>query len=69
MNLRDKNYHWKKQVAWIFDTWWDKILQSQKWIFSEKKPRKLKNITILHSMTTFHNVVLKIETSFKLQRS
>ena len=33
----------------------------------EKKIKKLKNITILHFMTTFHNVTLKIETSFKLQ--
>ena len=33
-----------------------------------KEPKKLKNRTILHFMTTFHNVALKIETSFKLRR-
>ena len=33
-----------------------------------KDPNKLKNITTLHFMTTFYNVALKIETSFKLQR-
>ena len=38
-----------------------------KWTFWEKEPKKLKKIKILHFMTTFHNVALKIETSFKLQ--
>ena len=52
----------------MFDTRWDKILQRRKKKFWEKEPKKLKNITILHFMTTFHNVALKIETSFKLQR-
>ena len=52
----------------MFDTRWDKILQRRKNKFWEKEPKKLKNITILHFMTTFHNVALKIETSFKLQR-
>ena len=36
--------------------------------FWEKEPKKLKSITILYFMTTFHNVAFKIETSFKLQR-
>ena len=68
MNLTDTNYHWKNQVDWVFDIWWDKILQPQKSIFWEKELKKLKSIIILHFMTTFHNVALKIETSFKLQR-
>ena len=68
MNLTDTNYHWKNLVDWIFGTWWDQILQPQKWRFWEKELKKLKNITILHFMTTFYNVALKIETSFKLQR-
>ena len=46
----------------MFDTWWDKILEPQKWTFWEKEPKKLKTITILHFMTTFHNAALKIET-------
>ena len=33
-----------------------------------KRAKKDKNVIILHFMTTFHNVALKIETSFKLQR-
>ena len=36
--------------------------------FEKKIPRKLKNITIFNFMTTFPNVAVKIETSFKLQR-
>ena len=68
MNLTETNDHGKNQVDWTFDTWWHKILQTQKWIFWEKEPKKLKNITILHCMTTFHNVALKRETSFELQR-
>ena len=36
--------------------------------FEKKEPKKLKNIMILHFMTTFHNVAFKVETSFKLQR-
>ena len=60
MNLTDANYHWKNSVDWIIDTWWDKIFH-----FLEKEPKKWKNITILHFMTTFHNVALKIEISFK----
>ena len=68
MNLIDTNYHWKHLVDWMFDTWWDKILQPQKWTFCEKEPKKLKNITIFYFMTTFHNVALKIETIFKLER-
>ena len=32
-----------------------------------KRDQKVKK-TILHFMTTFHNVPLKIETSFKLQK-
>ena len=36
--------------------------------FEKKSPKIEKHITILHFMTTFHNVALKIETSFKLQR-
>ena len=36
---------------------------------SEKKSLKSEeNITILYFMTTFHNVALKIETSFRAQR-
>ena len=35
--------------------------------FWGKKPKNLQNITILHFMTNFHNVTLKIETGFKLQ--
>ena len=68
MNLTDTNYHWKNKMGWIFDTWWDKILQPQKWTFWERDSKKLNNITVLHFMTTFHNTALKIETSFKLQR-
>ena len=37
-------------------------------ILREKEPKKLKNITTLHFATTFQNVALKIETSFKLQK-
>ena len=37
--------------------------------FEKKSPKsKKKNINILRLMNTFHNVALKIETSFKLQR-
>ena len=32
-----------------------------------KRAQKVKNITILHFMTTFHKVALKKETSFKLK--
>ena len=67
MNLTDTNYHRKNYVYWIFDTWWDKILQPQKWTFWEKDPKKLENVTSLHSMTTFNNVAPKTETSFELQ--
>ena len=67
MNLTDTNYRWKNQVLWIFDTLSDNILQPLKWTFWEKEPKKLKNITILHFMTTFHNVTLRIEAGFKLQ--
>ena len=36
--------------------------------FEKKSPKsKKKNITILHFVTIFHNVTLKIETSFNLQ--
>ena len=42
MNLTDKNYPWKNKIDWIFDTWWDKILQPQKWTFWEKKAQKVK---------------------------
>ena len=35
--------------------------------FGKKSPKSKKKIKILHFMTTFHNVALKIETSFKLQ--
>ena len=35
--------------------------------YFEKKSPKSENITILHLMTTFHNVTLKMETSFKLK--
>ena len=35
--------------------------------FEKKSPKIEKNITILHFMTTFHNVALEIETSFNLQ--
>ena len=69
MNLTDTNYDWKNYIDWIFDTRRGKILQPQKWTFWEKDLKKLKSITMLHFMTTFHNVALKIETSFKLQRS
>ena len=51
----------------MFDIWCDTTLQSQKWKFWEKDPKKLKNITILHFMTTFHNVALEIGASFKLK--
>ena len=37
MNPADTN-HWKNKVDWIFDTWWDKILEPQK----KKKKRKKK---------------------------
>ena len=40
MNLTDTNYHWKKQVNWILETWWDKNLQPQKLTFQEKEPKK-----------------------------
>ena len=33
--------------------------------FEQNSPRCSKNVTILHFMTTFHNVALKIEASFK----
>ena len=67
ISLTDANYHWKNLVDWILDTWWDKTLQPQKCTFSEKESKKLKNITILHFMTTLNNVTFKIETSFELQ--
>ena len=62
MNLTDA------EVDCIFDSWWDKILQPQKWIFRKKEPKTLKILTILHFITTFHNIALKIETSFKRRR-
>ena len=60
MNLEDKNYHWKKWFDWILDSWWDKILQSQKWKFWEKEPKKLKrrrilNIRILNFTSTIRS--------------
>ena len=58
---------WKNGVDWILDTWWDKTLQPQKCIFSVKEPKKFKNITCLHLMTTLNNVVLKTEIAFELQ--
>ena len=36
--------------------------------FEEKSPKIEKNVTILQFMSTIHNVALKTETSFKLQR-
>ena len=36
--------------------------------FEKKSSKSEKNITILDFMITFHNVALKIETSFKLRR-
>ena len=69
MNLSNTNYQWKKEVDLIFETWWDKILQTQKLTFWVKEHKKLKkNITILHFMPTFNKFVLKIETCFKPQR-
>ena len=41
----------------------------KKELFEKKGPESEKSITILHFMTTFHNGALKIETSFKPQRS
>ena len=67
MNLKDVNYYWKNWVDWILDTWWDKNLQPQRCTFSEKDSKKLKNITILHFMTTLNNVALKIEICLELQ--
>ena len=62
----------------MFNTWWDKTLQPQKCTFWEKELKNNNsnnnnnnnndnNKTILHFMTTFHNVALKTETSLKLQ--
>ena len=67
MNLKDVNYYSKNWVDWILDTWWDKTLQPQRCTFSEKDSKKLKNITILHFMTTLNNVALKAEIDFELQ--
>ena len=67
MNNEEARYHQKNWVDWIFGAWWDKILQPQKWTFWGKEPKRLKKLTILHLMTTFYNVALKIETSVKLQ--
>ena len=49
-NLTDTNYHWKIWVDWIFDTWWDNVLDSEKWTFWEKEPKKWKR----HNNFTFH---------------
>ena len=62
MNFTGANYHWKNWVDWILD---DRNLQPQKCAFSEKEPKKLKNITILHFITTLNNVALKIEIGFR----
>ena len=61
MKLPGANYHWKNWVDWIF---YDRNLQPQKCAFWEKDPKKLKNIIILHFITTLNNVVLKIEIGF-----
>ena len=53
MNPADTN-HWKNKVDWIFDTWWDKILEPQKKKKKEKKrkhfqkksPKSEENITV-----------------------
>ena len=42
MNPADTN-HWKNKVDWIFDTWWDKILEPQIWTVWEKEPKNGKN--------------------------
>ena len=40
MNLTDANYHWKKWVDWILDTWWDKNVASSKMSsFGKKSPK------------------------------
>ena len=67
IKLAGANYHWKNLVDWMLDTWWDKTLQPQKYKFSEKEPKMLKNITILHFMTTLNNVVPKTEIGFELK--
>ena len=59
MNITDANYHWKNWVDWILDTWWDKNFA--------KESKKLKNITILHFITTLYNLALKIGIGFELQ--
>ena len=68
MSLTDANYNWKNWVDWILDTWWGKTLQPQNCTFSEKEPKKLKNIIILHFMTTLNNAALKTEIGFELKR-
>ena len=50
MNPADTN-HWKNKVDWIFDTWWDKILEPQKKKkkrkhFQKKSPKSEENITV-----------------------
>ena len=45
MNVTDANYHWKKWVDWILDTWWDKNVASSKMYILGKRAQKLKKKT------------------------
>ena len=47
MNLTDLNYHWKKWVDWILDTWWDKTYMSI-WEKEVKKFKKKQHHFISH---------------------
>ena len=73
MNLTDTNYHYtitektKLIVYLILDEIKSFNLKNEH--LEKKSPKsEKKKKTILHLITTFHNVALKIETSFKLQR-
>ena len=61
-NLYLIDLHCKNWVDWISTTW-DKFYNLKNVNF-QKKGVKVKKITILRFMTTFHNFILRIETDW-----
>ena len=73
LNLTDTNFHWKNYIDWIFDTWWDNILQPEKWTFCEKnffsqnrwdKGDMIQKLCVIsHGITSLKTWILQIQTS------
>ena len=64
----DASYHWKTELIGYLMLGEIKFYNHKNERFEKKSAKCQKELTILHSMTTFYNVALKIETGFKLQR-